>query len=92
MTTLDSLRNQLQALLDTTETKEAVAQIGITNGLADKLEEEHKELQAKYDDLFKDYRELVKHTSFAPTGNEEHTAATPDGPLTFESFLETYRK
>lgn len=89
--TIKELKDQLQAMLDSTDTKEAIEQIGITNSLADKLEVEHQELQAKYDDLFKDYKELVKHTSFAPTGHEQETVPEPK-ELSFGEFLSNYKK
>ena len=88
--TVEEIKNQLQAMLDKTETKEDIEQIGVTNSLLDKLESEHKELQSKYNDLFKDYRELVKHTSFVPNGNETQEVQEQKN-LSFDTFLSDYK-
>lgn len=90
-TTITDLKNQLKAMLEATEDKAAIEQIGTLNGLVDKMEAEHKQLQNENKDLIKDYKELIKHTSFAPNGNE--TQEVPETKeLSFEDFLAGYKK
>lgn len=89
--TITDLKSQLKAMLDKTEDKEAIEQIGTLNSLVDKIEAEHTKLQNDQKDLIKDYKELIKHTSFAPNGNE--TQEVPEQKtLSFDDFLAGYKK
>lgn len=90
-TTIEELRNQLKAMFDKTENKTEVAQIGTLNSLVDKLEAEHNQIQNEQKDLLKDYKELIKHTSFAPNGTEQ-TEVPEQKELTFGDFLGSYQK
>lgn len=87
---ITDLKNQLKAMLDNTENKESIEQIGALNSLVDKLEAEHTKLQNENKDLIKDYKELIKHTSFAPNGNET-TEVPEQKELSFEEFLAGYQ-
>lgn len=89
--TIKDLKDQLKAMLDRTENKESIEQIGQLNSLVDKLDAEHKQLQNENKDLIKDYKELIKHTSFAPNGNET-TEVPEQKELSFEEFLAGYKK
>lgn len=85
------MKNQLQAMLEKTENKEEIEQIGTLNSLVDKIEAEHKKLQEDNTDLIKDYKELIKHTSFSPNGTETQEVSTPTD-LSFSDFLTAYNK
>lgn len=89
--TINDLKNQLKAMLEKTEDKEGIEQIGALNSLVDKIEAEHTKLQNENKDLIKDYKELIKHTSFQPNGNE--TQEVPETKeISFGDFLSTYKK
>lgn len=90
-TTMDDLRNQLQAMLDKTEDKETIEQLGTMNSLLDKLAGENQKLQDEQKEILKDYKELVKHTSFTPNGKETEEVVDTK-PLTFDEFLKNYKK
>lgn len=85
-TTINDLRNQLQAMLDNCEDKPQIAQIGALTNLVDKLEDEHKKLQDEQKELLKDYKELVKHQSFKSNGTEE-TPIPEAKVVSFDDFL-----
>lgn len=85
--TITDLRNQLQQMLDATENKTQIEQISALNVFVDKLEAEHTQLQNEQKDLLKDYKELVKHTSFIPNGTE-----TQEVPEQKEVHIEDFLK
>lgn len=90
-TTITEIKDQLKAMLEKTENKEDIEQIGALNSLVDKVEAEHKKLQEENTDLIKDYKELIKHTSFSPNGTETQEVSAPTD-LSFSDFLSTYKK
>lgn len=84
--TINDLRTKLQSMLDATDNKQQIEEISALNVFVDKLEAEHTQLQNEQKDLLKDYKELVKHTSFAPNGTE--TQQVPEQKeVRFEDFL-----
>ena len=84
-TIIQEMKENLSKLLDSTEDKQYIEQIGAMSSIVDRLEVEHNTLQEENKQLIKDYKELIKHTSFAPTGIEQEVADTkvPD----FGDFL-----
>lgn len=90
-TTIDQLKEQLKTMLDSTENKEQIASITSMSNLVDKLNEEHTALQNEQKELLKDYKEVIKHTSFKPNGTEQEQVKT-QSTLTFDSFLADYKK
>lgn len=90
-TTIEEIKDQLQAMLDATEDKPTIERIGTMNSLVDKLSEENTHILEEQKTLLKDYKELVKHTSFKPNGTETEVPDTKE-PVTFDSFFNNYKK
>lgn len=87
---INDLKTQLQELMDSIDDKPTIEKIGKLSCLADNIEAKHTELQNEQKDLLKDYKELIKHTSFTPNGTEE--AVEEPKELTFDDFLSAYKK
>lgn len=87
---IKDLKDQLQAMLDSTEDKSGIERIGTINSLVDKIESKYTQTQNEQKELLKDYKELIKHTSFAPNGTEQ-TEVPEQKELTFGDFLSSYK-
>lgn len=92
MTKLEKLKTMINDQFDKVEDKESIEALGAINTCLDELEAESLASAKDYRDLLSDYKELVKHTSFAIKGNDN-----PDNrtgvveALSLEEFVKVYK-
>lgn len=86
MTNMEKLRSQLQALLDKAESKDAIGELTTISNTLDDVQKDVEATQAEYKDMLKDYKEMVKHTSWKPDKDSEDMRDEKDPPK-FEDFF-----
>lgn len=88
MAHLEKLKNTVKELFDKAQTKEEIETLTKINQEVEKAETDFKELEDKHKDLLKDYKEVVKNTSFTEKPKDE--AVTPPAPKSLEECLKDF--
>ncbi len=88
MAHLDELKNTIKGLVDKAQTKEEIETLTKLNQQVEEAEKDYKTLDDKHKELLKDYKEVVKNTSF--TDKPKDDVGTPPAPKSLEDSLKDF--
>lgn len=77
MSFTSELRQLISQLFDAAADKETIQKAAVVSSKIDEIEAEQKASQENYNNLLKDYKDVVLHTSFKPLNASDKGA---DGP------------
>lgn len=77
MSFTSELRDLISQLFDAAADKETIQKAAVVSSKIDEIEAEQKASQENYNNLLKDYKDVVLHTSFKPLNASDKGA---DGP------------
>lgn len=87
MSYLEDLKNSVKALFDAAEDKDTIAKITEINKNIEGVEADTKALKDENAELLKDYKEMIKHSSFK---REEDGTRGGGTTLSFEGALQKF--
>ena len=85
MENINTIKEHLKVLLDKTEDKEMIESLSKIDGMLDEAKASTDALEKENKELLKDYKELIKHTSFKTDKQDEVGPSTSE--VTFESIF-----
>lgn len=88
MAHLDELKNTIKGLFDKAQTKEEIETLTKLNQQVEEAEKDYKTLDDKHKELLKDYKEVVKNTSF--TEKPKDDVGTQPTPKSLEDSLKDF--
>lgn len=77
MTKLDELRSYVTKLFENTTDKAAIENAAVVSSKIDEIAAEQEAARKNYDDLLKDYKEVIIHSSFKPIDKNDRGADSP---------------
>lgn len=88
MSKLQELKSLVSSMFEHSENKSDIENLAKANKYIEEAEAEAKALNDKHLELLKDYKEVVKHTSFKPDSNVDTNpmSSAPD----FDAMLNEY--
>ena len=70
MGSLQKMKEMVAEMFNKAQNKEDIETLSQLSNVCDEVEAEHNKLQTENKDLMKDYKELIKHTSFKDPNNK----------------------
>ena len=70
MGSLQKMKELVADMFNKAQNKEEIETLSQLSNVCDEVEAEHNKLQTENQDLMKDYKELIKHTSFKDPNNK----------------------
>ena len=97
MNKLDQLRQMVAELFAAAEDKTTIQKSAIINEKFNEVEAESTKIKEDYDNLLKDYKDVVLHTSFKPQENVPGNNGAPEmktfnGDEFIASFIEAQKQ
>lgn len=77
MTKLDELRSYVTKLFENATDKTVIENAAVVSSKIDEIAAEQDAARKNYDDLLKDYKEVVIHSSFKPIDKNDRGADSP---------------
>lgn len=84
MSKLEELKKIVADLFDAATDKTTIEKSAVVSSKFDEAIAEEKKTADEYQSLLKDYKDVVVHSSFKPTGHEDNNAGTS---VSFEDCL-----
>lgn len=81
MSFTSELRDLISQLFDAAADKETIQKAAVVSSKIDEIEAEQKASQENYNNLLKDYKDVVLHTSFKPLNASDKGADGPTASL-----------
>lgn len=81
MSFTSELRQLISQLFDAAADKETIQKAAVVSSKIDEIEAEQKASQENYNNLLKDYKDVVLHTSFKPLNASDKGADGPTASL-----------
>lgn len=82
MSKLDELRNYVAKLFENATDADIIKSVGAVTSKIDEISAEHEQKDKEYNDLLKDYKDVVIHSVVKP---EKGYTDTCDGPAAFNA-------
>lgn len=79
MNTLEELKNYVSQLFDKATEKDVIEKAAVVSSKIDEIAAEQKSAEENYNQLLKDYKDVVLHSSFKPL-NDRDTGAYDTSP------------
>lgn len=90
MTKLEELRQLVANAFNKSESKESIETLATINKAIEDVSKEQDELIASKAELLKDYKEVIKHTSFTPTNEDKSKNDITPKEISFEEALANF--